>query len=64
LFHDHLADVLDVESDLAPDVVATGNPGCMIQIAAAAAREGHRYPVVHPIQLVDASIRALAAPHS
>ena len=42
---------------LAPDVVATGNPGCMIQIAAAAERKGLRWTVVHPIQLVDASIR-------
>ena len=42
---------------LAPDIVATGNPGCMIQIASAAARKGLHWTVVHPIQLVDASIR-------
>jgi glycolate dehydrogenase iron-sulfur subunit len=51
-------------SVLRPDFVATGNPGCMIQIAAAAARQGHHWPVVHPIQLVDASIRGLAGPES
>jgi glycolate oxidase iron-sulfur subunit len=49
-------------SVLRPDFVATGNPGCMIQIAATAAREGYTWPVVHPIQLVDASIRGVAGP--
>jgi glycolate oxidase iron-sulfur subunit len=42
---------------LEPDLVATGNPGCTIQIAAAAAEAGLRWPVVHPIELLDASIR-------
>lgn len=42
---------------LKPDLVATGNPGCTIQIAAAAAQAGLRWPVVHPIELLDASIR-------
>jgi glycolate oxidase iron-sulfur subunit len=46
-------------SALRPDVVATGNPGCMIQIAAAGARQGLHWPVVHPIELIDASIRGL-----
>jgi glycolate oxidase iron-sulfur subunit len=41
---------------LEPDLVATGNPGCTIQIAAAAAQAGFRWPVVHPIELLDASI--------
>jgi glycolate oxidase iron-sulfur subunit len=45
---------------LQPDVIATGNPGCTIQIAAAAARLGFTWPVVHPIELVDASIRQSA----
>ena len=49
-------------SALQPDFVATGNPGCIIQIAAIAARQGHRWPVVHPIQLVDASIRGVTGP--
>ena len=40
-----------------PDLVATGNPGCTMQIAAAAARLGLEWSVVHPIELVDASIR-------
>jgi glycolate oxidase iron-sulfur subunit len=42
---------------LRPDVVATGNPGCLIQIASTAGRAGFAWPVVHPIELIDASIR-------
>ena len=44
-------------SALWPDFVATGNPGCMIQIAAAAARQGLEWPVLHPIEILAASIR-------
>ena len=40
-----------------PDVVATGNVGCMLQIAAALERQGHKTPVLHTVQLIDASIR-------
>lgn len=39
-----------------PEIVATGNPGCTLQIAAAARDRGHRWSVVHPIELLDASI--------
>jgi glycolate dehydrogenase iron-sulfur subunit len=42
---------------LEPDFVATGNPGCTLQIASSAAKAGHRWAVVHPIELIDASIR-------
>jgi glycolate oxidase iron-sulfur subunit len=45
----------------APDVVATGNPGCTLQIASTAARLGRTMPVLHPIELVDASIRGVPA---
>jgi glycolate oxidase iron-sulfur subunit len=41
----------------APDVVATANPGCTIQIAASAERLGRPLRVVHPIELIDASMR-------
>jgi glycolate oxidase iron-sulfur subunit len=44
-----------------PDAVATGNPGCMLQIGAALARSGHGVPVLHTIQLLDASIRNVSA---
>jgi len=44
---------------LSPDMIATANPGCMLQIAAAARGLGHDWPIVHPIELVDASIRGV-----
>jgi glycolate oxidase iron-sulfur subunit len=40
-----------------PDVVATANPGCMLQMAAAARRQGRSLAIRHPIELVDASIK-------
>jgi glycolate oxidase iron-sulfur subunit len=45
---------------LEPDLIATGNPGCTLQITAAAARLGYTWRVVHPIELIDASIRDVA----
>ena len=42
---------------LTPDVIATGNPGCILQIAAAGRRLGYKWKIVHPIELVDRSIR-------
>jgi glycolate oxidase iron-sulfur subunit len=42
---------------LAPDVIATANPGCLLQIAAAGRRAGHEWRIVHPIELIDASIK-------
>ncbi len=39
------------------DVVATGNPGCVLQMQSALARHGQKTPVVHTVQLLDASIR-------
>jgi len=42
---------------LSPDLIATANPGCTLQISAAARVLGYKWPVFHPIQLVDASIR-------
>ena len=44
---------------LQADVVATGNPGCILQLQASLARANGRIPVVHTIQLLDASIRGL-----
>jgi glycolate oxidase iron-sulfur subunit len=40
-----------------PDAVATGNAGCLLQIAAALARNGQPTPVLHTIQILDASIQ-------
>lgn len=43
---------------LAPDAVATGNVGCILQMQAALGRQsGSQPPVVHTIQLLDESIR-------
>jgi glycolate oxidase iron-sulfur subunit len=42
---------------LTPDIIATGNPGCTLQIAAAARDLGWRWPVLHPVELLDASFR-------
>ena len=39
------------------DVVATSNPGCILQIGRAARIAGQRMPVFHVVQLIDASIR-------
>jgi glycolate oxidase iron-sulfur subunit len=44
---------------LSPDMIATGNPGCTLQINAAARALGHDWPIVHPIELLDASIRGV-----
>jgi glycolate oxidase iron-sulfur subunit len=39
------------------DAVATGNPGCLLQLQSALARGGRKTPVVHMIQVLDASLR-------
>jgi glycolate oxidase iron-sulfur subunit len=44
-------------NDAAPDVVATSNPGCILQIRSAARDRGYTFPVVHIVELLDASIR-------
>jgi glycolate oxidase iron-sulfur subunit len=38
-----------------PDVVATGNPGCMMQIGAGLVRAGSPVRTVHPVELLDES---------
>ena len=52
----------------AEHVVATGaqayasaNPGCLVQVATALRRAGSPLPALHPIELVDASIRGVPA---
>jgi len=41
-----------------PDLVVSGNPGCLLQLQSALARAGKGMPVRHGIELLDASIRA------
>jgi glycolate oxidase iron-sulfur subunit len=42
---------------LRADVITTGNPGCLMQLQSSLARSGDKTPVIHTIQLLDASIR-------
>jgi glycolate dehydrogenase iron-sulfur subunit len=39
-----------------PDVIATANPGCTLQLRAAAIRLGREWPIKHPIEILDESI--------
>lgn len=39
------------------EVVATGNPGCIMQIGGGLRLAGSRVPVLHPVELLDASYR-------
>ena len=43
-----------------PDIIATGNAGCSLQLQAQLKSAGHTLPVLHPIQLLDASYRGLS----
>jgi glycolate oxidase iron-sulfur subunit len=38
-------------------VYASANPGCLVQVSAALRRAKRPLPALHPIELVDASIR-------
>ena len=42
-------------------VYASANPGCLVQVATALRRAGSPLPALHPIEIVDASIRNLGA---
>lgn len=42
-------------------VYASANPGCLVQISAALRRAKRTLPALHPIELVDASIRGVPA---
>ena len=54
---DELADrKAEMIATLDPDIVATGNIGCMLQIASALNHKGSSLEVLHTIQLLDASI--------
>jgi glycolate oxidase iron-sulfur subunit len=41
-----------------PVVIATGNPGCLMQIGAGLRAAGLDIPVAHPVELLDQSYRA------
>jgi glycolate oxidase iron-sulfur subunit len=44
---------LDALLAAAPDVVATGNPGCLMQLRAGLLARGSSARVVHPVELLD-----------
>jgi glycolate oxidase iron-sulfur subunit len=44
---------------MSPDVIATGNPGCILQIEAGLRRAGSPLQVRHTIELLDAAIRGI-----
>jgi glycolate oxidase iron-sulfur subunit len=44
-----------------PDVYASSNPGCLVQVSAALRRAGTPLPALHPVELLDASIRGVPA---
>ena len=52
-----LSEKLKHIDESAAAVLATGNPGCHMQIAAGAALTGMKLRVVHPIELLDESYR-------
>ena len=57
LSHEVLGHKIDALVAARPDVVATGNPGCQMQIGAGLLAAGVKIPVVHPVELLDWSYR-------
>ena len=53
-----LAPKLALLLDAPPDVLATGNPGCVMQLGAGLRAAGAAVPARHPVELLDASYRA------
>ncbi|MAE96910.1 MAG: hypothetical protein CL910_19860 [Deltaproteobacteria bacterium] len=47
---------MDALASVAPDVIASGNPGCLMQLRAGAAERGLGARVLHPIQLLAQSL--------
>jgi glycolate oxidase iron-sulfur subunit len=45
--------------DTGADAMVSGNPGCLFHIAASLRRLGHALPVLHTVELIDASIRGV-----
>jgi glycolate oxidase iron-sulfur subunit len=47
-----------------PDVYASANPGCLLQVTAALRRAGQPLSAAHPVELLDASLRGASRIHS
>ncbi|HET9937409.1 MAG TPA: heterodisulfide reductase-related iron-sulfur binding cluster [Gaiella sp.] len=43
------------------DAYASANPGCLVQVAQALGRAGRPLPALHPVELLDASLRGVGA---
>ena len=43
------------------DVYASANPGCLVQVSQALGRAGTPLPALHPVELLDASLRGVGA---
>jgi len=43
------------------DVYASANPGCLVQVSQALGRLGTSLPALHPVELLDASLRGVGA---
>ncbi len=52
-----LREKMDALAAVGPDVIATGNPGCLMQLRAGARARGLKVAVVHPVELLDAACR-------
>jgi glycolate oxidase iron-sulfur subunit len=44
-----------------PDCYASANPGCLVQVSQALGRAGRPLPALHPVELLDASLRGIGA---
>jgi glycolate oxidase iron-sulfur subunit len=53
-----LAPKLDALADAAPDIVATANPGCAMQLSSGLSGRGLSMRVVHPIELLEEASRS------
>ncbi|GAA1251186.1 (Fe-S)-binding protein [Oryzihumus leptocrescens] len=45
------------------ELLVTANPGCLMQVASAFERRGHRMALAHTVEVLDASIRGLGVDH-
>jgi glycolate oxidase iron-sulfur subunit len=52
-----LREKMDALAAADPDVIATGNPGCLMQLRSGARARGMKAAVVHPVELLDAACR-------
>jgi glycolate oxidase iron-sulfur subunit len=49
-------------AEVNPEVIATGNPGCLLQLSWGAKRAGLAVEVLHPVELLDRAYRQLPSP--